>query len=93
MIQVGVALRASDSINDNKNSNKTNKNILNALFLEKGKEHSKLLEAADVSFLDGAAWLLGQILEPISFPGFKFSIVEVVFRQILFFSPQFSCIF
>lgn len=29
--------------------------------------------------------LLGQLLELISLPGFKFSVVEVVFRQILTF--------
>lgn len=84
--QGGAALTASESINDNKTSNKTNKNIWNAPFLE------KLLEAADVSFLDGAARLLGQLLELISLPGFKFSIVEVVFRQMLIF-PHFSCMF
>lgn len=85
--QVGAAPTASESINGYKKSNKTNKNFLNALFLE------KLLGAADVSFLDGTAWLLGQLLELISLPGFRFSVVEVVFnRQILIFS-HFSCMF
>jgi len=39
--------------------------------------HEKLLEAADVSFLDGAISLLLWLLELISLPGFKFSAVEV----------------
>lgn len=83
--QFGAALTASESINGNKNSNKTNKKFLNAFFLE------KLLEAADVSFLDGAARMLGQLLELISLPGFKISTVQVVFRQILIFLTSPVC--